>query len=114
MAKYIKDNNHYFKESGLSVSEFLDENSLKKRQQLRDEMIKARKKGLHAVIRNNKLYVEGKATATRDEMCRNELINTQNEIMLNQNTTYDTGHLDSSYRNEETNNHSFRKHRPTI
>lgn len=114
MAKYIKNNSHYFQGTGLSLSEFLDENLLKERKQLRDEMIKARKKGLHAVIRNNQLYVEGKATMLRDETRRNQLINTQNVKMLNLNTPHDTSHRDPTCRNEITENYSFRKHRPTI
>lgn len=59
MVKYILNNGHYFQETRISISEYLDENARKERQYLREEMMKARNKGLFAVIRNNKLYIEG-------------------------------------------------------
>lgn len=57
--KYICENSRYFQGTGLSVSEFLDEDARNQRKNLRDRMLIARNKGQHAVIRNNKLYIEG-------------------------------------------------------
>lgn len=114
MAKYIKNNSHYFQGTGLSISEFLDENSRKKRQQMREEMIKARKEGLHAVIRNNQLYVEGKAFILKDETHKNQPNYIANEKNINLKTFPNTRQRDSTASNEDHNNYSFRKHRPTI
>lgn len=60
MVKHIKENRNYFQGTGLYLTDFLDKKAQKERFLLREEMIKARKKGLHAVIRNNQLLVEGK------------------------------------------------------
>lgn len=60
MAKYIIQNNRHFYGSGLSISEHLDENARKERRYMREEMFMARRKGLHAIIRNNQLFIEGK------------------------------------------------------
>lgn len=60
MTRYLLENRDYFQGTGLSISDFLDQNARRDRQVMRDEMLAARKKGLHAVIRNNELYIEGK------------------------------------------------------
>lgn len=65
MTKYIIENSQYFQGTKLSISGFLDENARKARKIMRDEMFKARAKGLHAVIKNNELYIEGKRRSSR-------------------------------------------------
>lgn len=112
MVKYIINHSHYFKGTRLSISEFLDDNSRKERQQMREEMIKARKNGLHAVIRNNQLYVEGKMISSQD--------GTQNTKLpsdINRNSEIYQQHPTSTNRYSEVtsqNNNSFRKPRPTF
>ena len=60
MCKYLLDNKNYFYGTRLAISEFLDGNAQTERKVLRGKMLEARKNGLHAVIRNNQLYIEGK------------------------------------------------------
>ena len=62
MTKYIIENKYYIQDENLSISEFLDKNTLQLRKMMREKMFSARKEGLHAVIRNNKLYIEGQQT----------------------------------------------------
>ncbi|CAB3254128.1 unnamed protein product [Arctia plantaginis] len=69
MAKHIKDNNHYFQGT---ISEFHDENAQKERLQMRDEMLNARRKGMHAVIRNNQLIIEGKRINITNEASKSQ------------------------------------------
>lgn len=107
MATYIKNHSHYFQGTRLSVSEFLDENSRRERHQMREEMIQARKKGLYAVIRNNQLYVEGKVTNFRDEKQKKQPTYSTHD-------NFKTSQRDPTNRNEDNENNSFRKHRPTI
>ncbi|KAI5642316.1 hypothetical protein NE865_05678 [Phthorimaea operculella] len=59
LPKHLLQNKHYFKNSGLAISEYLDEEGLKQRKKLREVLFTARKNGKHAVIRNNKLIVDG-------------------------------------------------------
>lgn len=59
MVKYILDNNHYFQGTGLSVSDYLDNNKRKERKLMREEMMLARQRGSHAIIRNNELFIDG-------------------------------------------------------
>lgn len=58
--KYILQNYTYFRENGLAVTEFLNESALRERRELKKAMISARKNGQHAIIRNNKLIINGK------------------------------------------------------
>lgn len=111
MTKYILNNSQCFKGTGLFVSEFLDATARKERAQLREELLKARKNGLYAVIRNNKLYIDGKPTKptyTKDTQSKTQEINLSyqgNDILPMRN-------IDQSCRTSitnETENYTFRK-----
>ncbi|KAG6451051.1 hypothetical protein O3G_MSEX006927 [Manduca sexta] len=71
IAKYILANKQYFYGTKLYISEHLDQNERKERKHLQEVMQSARKKGHHAVIRNNTLYIEGKE-ANLEDMYTNE------------------------------------------
>ncbi|XP_061710519.1 uncharacterized protein LOC133520161 [Cydia pomonella] len=60
MKKYILNNSHCFKYSGYSVSAILDKEGLERRYYLRECLKTARHEGKHAIMRNNKLYINGK------------------------------------------------------
>lgn len=66
MVKYLIENRHYLHNTGLSISEFLDRPSRLKRKAMREQMLMARKNGLHAVLRNNQLYIDGKQICIDD------------------------------------------------
>lgn len=105
MAKYITENSQYFHGTKLSISDFLDENARKERKIMRDEMFKARTKGLHAVIRNNTLYIEGKITNLGDGQTHThghtllDITNDQDQINLQQQS--------SNVRNDQRYRHSY-------
>jgi hypothetical protein len=60
MVKYLIGKARNMRGTGVSMSPLLDEKARKERKLLRDEMLTARNKGLHAIIRNNELYIQGK------------------------------------------------------
>lgn len=60
MTKYLLRNKHIFRNTGLSISEFLDEDSIKIRRLLRPILLEARENGHHAVFSYNKLLINGK------------------------------------------------------
>lgn len=60
MTKYILQNARYFRNTGIDVSEYLNKESTQDRKKMVDILREKRKQGKHAVIRNNKLYIEGK------------------------------------------------------
>lgn len=60
MAKYIMENSRKFKNTGLSIDMYLDGDKLHKRNELRKQLQISRKDGQHAVIKNNKLFINGK------------------------------------------------------
>lgn len=57
MTKYLLQNAQFFRNTGLSISEYLNEKALQNRKHLQEQVRNARLHGHHAVIRNNKLYV---------------------------------------------------------
>lgn len=61
-AKYITQNKSYFQNTGLAVSEFLDENSRKERKKMIEILVKAKQNGYRAHIKNNKLFINGTET----------------------------------------------------
>jgi regulator of replication initiation timing len=60
MKKYILENAYYFRNTGFAVSKQLDDQSLKQRKEQRDCLLNARREGKHAVIKNNRLFINGK------------------------------------------------------
>lgn len=59
MTQYILQNARKFQGTSLSITEFLSEDSLQERKVLREKLVAARKSGSYAIIRNNKLIVDG-------------------------------------------------------
>lgn len=101
MAKYVIENKQCLQGTRLYISEFLDENSRSQRK----EMLKARKKGLYAIIRNNQLFIEGK----RIEIQKQDLHIDSTPMQSEQNQTQ---HYIDKVSDNHT--HSFRNPRPTI
>lgn len=60
MVRNILHNKQYFKNTGLAITEYLDENQRQTRKHLRQLLWEARNNGKHAVLRNNKLIINGK------------------------------------------------------
>lgn len=60
MKKHILDNSIYFRETGLSVTDYLSPSALLERKKLNQALVSARRTGHHAIIRNNKLIINGK------------------------------------------------------
>lgn len=112
IVKHITENSYSLKQSGLSVSEFLDKTSLMKRKIMREEMLLSRQKGLHAVIRNNQLYIEGKFIdiddiSTQANFTSPANIGQETEIEKQGRTT--NINFSQNSRQSHGNNHSFRK-----
>jgi hypothetical protein len=59
MTNYILQNAHLFKNTGYAISPFLDKKALEERMLLRENMRKARQAGKYAIIKNNKLFING-------------------------------------------------------
>ncbi|XP_047515295.1 synaptonemal complex protein ZIP1-like [Pieris napi] len=113
--KFILENTNYFKGTGLSVIEFLDKNARRERKIMREQMIKARKNGQHAIIKNNQLYIERKLIKIKLDNANNS----SEEQMTHYNETerYSTDQPGQSalpnydaYQ-QHSNNNSFRKTR---
>lgn len=66
-AKYVLENSHCFRNSGLSVSEYLSGEILQHRNHLKRLLREARLKGKDAYIRGSKLYIEGKQYQNKNE-----------------------------------------------
>lgn len=65
MTKYILQHAPYFKNSGFYISEYLSKQALYDRKEQHQQLKSARLSGKHAVIRKNRLYVDGKLIDTR-------------------------------------------------
>lgn len=111
MTKYIINNSGCFQGTGLFVSEFLDANARKHRAQMREKLFQARKNGLHAIIRNNQLYIDGKLINLEKTKLQYDYNTREDDITLNNmNQTCPTNMTNET----ETENQTFRKQRPTI
>lgn len=78
MARYVIQHAHYFKNSGIYISEFKNKTELQEIKQLRELMSKARQEGKHAIIRENKLYIEGKLQDLQQHTANNHTNNQEN------------------------------------
>lgn len=59
MRNYIMDNKYTFKNTGIAVSEYMDQRKLEKRRLLRDTVKDARRRGFHPIIKHEKVFVNG-------------------------------------------------------
>lgn len=116
MTKYLINNNMCFQGTGLFISEFLDENARKERAQMRDKLIQARQSGLHAIIRNNKLFIDGKQVFIEQNNYKHQQSNNsiyQEKDIITTSNTDNHSHSQINILNE-TKNCSFRKQKPNI
>uniref|UniRef100_A0A2H1VTD1 SFRICE_041114 n=1 Tax=Spodoptera frugiperda TaxID=7108 RepID=A0A2H1VTD1_SPOFR len=111
ITKYILENKHYLQGTRLFVSEYLDKNARSQRKEMHEEMLKARKNGLYAIIKNNQLIIEGKIIDIQKQ--QQNFHNNNNLTQKEQNQTEKC--MEEVYRNSETLTHgTFRNSRPTI
>lgn len=115
MAKYILNNVQCLQGSRLFITTFLDDKARKERRLLREEMMKARNKGMYAVIRNNELIIENnninKITEVRKNHNNRSTSPEPKEYQRMNHSRNEDNHPETS---TTAQNHSFRKHRPTL
>ncbi|KAH9629669.1 hypothetical protein HF086_009005 [Spodoptera exigua] len=99
MSKYITENARDFQNTGLGVGPFMDPQTLQQRNELREALRKARRSGKHAIIKNNKLYINGKEYITDPA----PLLNTTHEPPID-NKNYDTTTNPTIHYETMTNN----------
>lgn len=65
--KEILQNTQYFRHTGLAVTEYLNKIALQERKQLKMALRNARNNGKHAIIKNNKLIIEGREVTLKTD-----------------------------------------------
>ncbi|KAL4720924.1 hypothetical protein ACJJTC_001461 [Scirpophaga incertulas] len=58
--KYVIENSHCFRNTGLGISTYMTGEKLRQSNMLKQKLQEARKTGCHAIIRQNKLFINGK------------------------------------------------------
>lgn len=101
MAKLILENSRYLKNSPFSVTEYLDREDIEKRRELKKVLIEARANGKYAILRGNKLFING------EEYCTNKTLTTTNM------QTHDTEHAKATVNKQEQINTQNKYHRPS-
>lgn len=92
MCKYITQNYKFLKNTGLYISEYYDEEKRKERIKMQELMNSARREGKHAIIRNNRLIIDGKEHYTGSKTVK-----------------YDNENSYQQLNESKTENHTFRK-----
>lgn len=116
MAQFILQNAQYFKNTGLTVSEYLDKQALNERKSIKRALQIARKHGKHAIIRNNELVVNEKVIDTTHIEKENQkpfdetIIPSGNQNLHQQLYTTSKLTVDNNKTKRQTTNsfHSFR------
>lgn len=98
MTKQILQRAHYFKNTGITIVECLDEESREYRRKLIEILIISRREGHRAHILNNKLYIDGTELKEIDSKIHNNTTNTIDQTLERENG--------SVLANEETKNSS--------
>jgi hypothetical protein len=101
MAKNILNQRHFFKNTKFSVTEYLDRDDIKARRELTKIMQAERKKGNHAILKNNKLYINGKEHTKEEVSIRYESQRSTGNKITNSPpiTATATNALNHSFRN---------------
>ncbi|KAL0809364.1 hypothetical protein ABMA28_011567 [Loxostege sticticalis] len=111
MVHYILENRLYFRNTGLAISEHLDETSRQLRKKLTNLMHEARKNGHHAILRNNKLLINGKEyNHTNNDETRSE-VNDASKISNTESEKINQREYDRRPKNKNKGNYNFREHR---
>lgn len=99
LKKYILQNSVFFKNTGLSISNFKSGDALDSRNHLIRKLKEARQNGKHAIIRSNKLFNEGQEYKEENQKETTMPVSIQitQDVYNNQKNT-----------NQATNNHNFR------
>lgn len=100
LIKHILLNSAYFRDVGLGVTEYLSEPELKQRRELMKELQKARKNGQHAIIRNNKLIINGRQSSIIGSDHNDEFPETRNSGLFVETETQ--VNLENPKRTHET------------
>lgn len=66
MTRYVLQNKHCFRNTGIAIGKFLNTLDLKQRNNLKQTMKVARQQGLPAYIKGSKVYIEGKEYTTNE------------------------------------------------
>ncbi|KAH9638374.1 hypothetical protein HF086_004176 [Spodoptera exigua] len=86
LPKHLLQNHQLFQNTGISISEYLDKETFLKRKKLSQILTEARRNGHHAVIRNNKLLIDGKEVNKSQK--ENLYTSYNNETLLYNNSEY--------------------------
>lgn len=118
LTRHLLQNKQYFQNTGLYITEYLNKNEIKDRKELIKTLQKARKDGQHAVIRNNKLIINGKIIHPNQiqetkETVKNYLERGQENTLLEESSLLKTPcSKDPDYFNKNTEsvgkNYTFR------
>lgn len=110
MTNYVLRNRHAFIRSGMAINDFLNEESLQKRYELRTVLKEARRNGKHAVFRGNKLIINGKEYKDTDSN-KNENANRQPLPITINNNMNNVSHqiLNQNSSGNNTTNNSINK-----
>lgn len=102
VSNYILQNSHYFKNTGLTVSAYLDRSSLNERKRQREVMIRARQECNHAEIRKNELVINEKEVKLRT---KSDVSATAETTLISHPNTVpraSTSHLSQDYEHGKT------------
>ncbi|KAL4702695.1 hypothetical protein ACJJTC_011560 [Scirpophaga incertulas] len=97
MVKYLLDNRHLFQGTTITILPYLDKKAQQKRKVMYEEMKSARQQGLHAIVRNNQLYIQGKRINLPDK--KSEVSDALEEINNDKNTNQKNYSNNYSFRN---------------
>lgn len=98
VTRHIIENSKCFRNTGLAVEAFITGEKLQERNTLKQKLQEARHNGSHAVIRNNRLYINGKEFINQDYTTEEpQTIWKNNNIENGENKIQQTTH--TSFRN---------------
>jgi hypothetical protein len=92
VTKYILENTYCLRNTGYAISELLGQEALLEKRKQREYLLQARRDGKHAIIRNEKLYINGEEFYTQDTNNTQllPLVTQTTPSITTNNTTIDT------------------------
>lgn len=108
LRKYILENYQYFKNAGFGVSEYLSDKLLQERKELKAALQNARRNGHHAVIKNNKLLINGKESFVGLEKYKSNYTEAESKISTSQTQNQNEITLNSTMNGSISGTRPFR------
>lgn len=104
ITKSLLEQSHYLRGTQYTITEYMTAEELRKRREIRKILQEARAQGKYAVIKNNKLYINGEEYVEKESKDSNHNSNNNNNNNANKNSSNNNNNENATNNSHNNNN----------